>query len=252
VKNVVDSHQDEIDALQEKYAEDVAGWHASLEEKRINYETYVKAMEELSARLDAAMGKVHKEQAQDQHELAQSWAQAGVQAGTAFAGGIKSYLNSKDPIDIFKGLLSAAGSILSMIPGLNIVGAAISGIGGLLHGGGQIGPIVTAHAGVSLAGPSVRNDETIIKAQRGEGVVSKIGMGGLGTEGLDQLNRTGRLPASGGNVYNQIVSALDTPSYSAFAPRTVEPVSKQRVQDYAGSLWLKRLQQQVGHERRFS
>jgi hypothetical protein len=180
-------------------------------------------------------------------------AEAGASAAAALGGGIKSFFSSHDPRDLFKGLLSALGGVLKLIPGIGPVAGAIFGaVGNLMHSGGEVGmgaQVRVAHSGMAFGMPK-RNDEYFVKAQSGEGFVSKIGMSGLGKEGLDQLNRTGTL-GGGGNSYTQIVSSLDTPSYSAFAPRTVEPVQKQRWQDRAGSMNTQQLRKTV-RERRVS
>lgn len=61
------------------------------------------------------------------------WVNAGMNAGASFAYGLKSYMDSRDPMDLFKGLLSAASGVLAVLVG-GPAGAAISGAGGLIGG----------------------------------------------------------------------------------------------------------------------
>lgn len=68
------------------------------------------------------------------------YAAAGINAGAAFARGLKSAIESEDPMDIFGALISGAGAILSIIPGLGIAGTALSALGGFFEDGGPVLP----------------------------------------------------------------------------------------------------------------
>ena len=79
-----------------------------------------------------------QQQVEDQQRLADQaagvWKDAGLDAGESFATGLRNYLESKDPADLFGGVLSAAGSILDVfLPG---AGRVANFVGGLFEGGG--------------------------------------------------------------------------------------------------------------------
>lgn len=64
-------------------------------------------------------------------------AQAGISAAASFAQSFRSFLESEDPADLFRGLLQAAGAVLNLIPGAGpIVGSIVSMIGGMFERGG--------------------------------------------------------------------------------------------------------------------
>jgi hypothetical protein len=82
------------------------------------------------------------DQANEQKRLATEagaiWKDAGLDAAEQFAGSFAKFMDSKDPKDLFKGLLSAASGILNLVlPGAGTVANIIGGF--FERGGGAYG-----------------------------------------------------------------------------------------------------------------
>lgn len=119
--------------------------------------------------------------------------------------GILGYLSSGSDLllqsgeGIFNFIAQGAQMLLNATSGiLDFISGIVSGIGGVLgifHQGG----LITAHGGLLLGA-----DERLVKAQVGEGILSRRAMAALGPEIFAQLNQ-GRLPAvavaGGGETY---------------------------------------------------
>ncbi|HEY0838766.1 MAG TPA: hypothetical protein VGD74_01135 [Vulgatibacter sp.] len=180
---------------------------------------------------------------------------AGVQAGTAFIGGIKSAIQNDDPLAVFKGLLSGLGTIFSAT-GNPIAGAAMSGFGGLFHSGGMIGTggqripryhsggMIVAHRGVMLPQPGP--GEVPIMGQAGEGVLSRRGVAAAGGPQAVRAYNEGRPAPSGAiSINNYQTVAFDPRSFERVTGRTVEPAQYRRGVSRADSKALAGMRRRV-------
>lgn len=97
----------------------------------------------------------------------EGFAKAGVSAAESFITNFKRFQESKDPKDLFKGILGAATGILSLFfPGAGLVGGLI---GSILEKGGtpHAVPIPQARSGMTLW-PGVNHDARPVIAHTGE------------------------------------------------------------------------------------
>lgn len=239
LKNIQDAYDAEIEKLREL-----------VKTKQLTEEEFqAKKVEIDAAAAEQRDRAIEEEQAR--------WAQAGIQFAQALANGIKGYMDSKDPKDLFKGLISGLIAILPMIVGAAGGGPlamalipGMAGIGaGFMHSGGTAKTRATPrlfHSGYSP--PSA--GEIDARLQTGEGVLSRAAMSRIGPEEFAALaNGYGSRGTT--TVINNNTVAFDAPAYASSVDRIGDRVTVQRINDRRGSEQREAVQKMVRPARHY-
>lgn len=236
-----DPYEQDILAAQFAADAELAEFQQMLEDKKLSAEQFADARMMIEQRLASEIQAVNERQVQE-------FANLGSQMAGSMVSGFQSFMQSRDPKDLFKGVLGALTALLPvLLPG---VGAAIAPfvgiIASMMHRGGMVGSVgkpVLAHRGLT---PGLSAGEFYIKARQGEGVLSQLGVAAMGGPDAVAMANNGITPnAGGGTTVVNNVMAFDVPSYSAVAPRTVEPVNARRLYDRQGGKYREALRANV-------
>jgi hypothetical protein len=193
--------------------------------------------EEEVARKKAEIDQASREQqALAIEEQQAEYATAGINAAEAFANGFRSFLDSKDPKDLLKGMLGGLMAVLPLImtaAGAGPLAAALvpglAGLGsGFLHAGGEAKKRATPrlfHAGFT---PPPSAGEIDTRLQTGEGVLSRAAMARIGSDRFAAL-ANGYDSEGGTRITNNNIVAFDAPSYESSVDRIGDRVNVQRI-----------------------
>lgn len=121
----------------------------------------------------------------------------GTNAGTTFMNNVQAAFNSAPPLQVQASLNFTSSFLQSVGPALGIPPEVLALLsqhegGAIYHAGGAI------RAEIAHMGRSIRANERIVLAEVDEYMINRRSAGAIGRGNLDYMNRTGRIPPTGG------------------------------------------------------